>query len=613
MFDRKKYENNVRIQQSLPGNRQERRQRAKHAKRMVARDHSIIQNQIDDGPDLIADQELRKFLIEYNHRLMSAGDYAMPANFNGLKDFFVQPTPNEHIFKLKNEENYLFYLSDFLDFITSPEKEIEDFNQLPWIFEENLIYSFNTLDPVGDITITSETGVDYYIFSISCVRVKNKLTVFQTVGKIVNEIIVQNSFLEEEKVSSVEELSEKMYKDYKGEVGEAKRRMILHSNNEKLLEKDVEITNVGGFSKMQNCHTISIIDLSIKEIIARYYLEENEANHRTIIDDYEVFARDPNISAKTAENLLSNAGISLAEKCGLFELSRNVNLLLSYFKFKYTLVKKESVKKDSHKSNNKAKSKISVTKKSSNYKIVSALRIVPQSKPFRKFTKPKYSVEVRGFYRKLSSPNSIGKDMNGNPIQGYTWVKSHERYTNNPSRRNDILIKSQVSIAKIIRDNIDEQSNLNRDEVVDENHSTINNYYENKESNNRSESEQELKKDLLESEDLNIDNNSNENHESLDHKNKEHNRIKQHEELSPPTKLIMYEERKKLTPKLRMAILDRDNYICQICGIDATSENGVKLQVDHIIPISKWGKTVLHNLRTTCSMCNIGRSNNYYR
>ena len=61
-----------------------------------------------------------------------------------------------------------------------------------------------------------------------------------------------------------------------------------------------------------------------------------------------------------------------------------------------------------------------------------------------------------------------------------------------------------------------------------------------------------------------------------------------------------------LTPKKRYEILKRDNFKCQICG--RTQADGVKLEVDHIIPISKGGKTVDENLRTLCHDCNIGKS-----
>ncbi len=64
--------------------------------------------------------------------------------------------------------------------------------------------------------------------------------------------------------------------------------------------------------------------------------------------------------------------------------------------------------------------------------------------------------------------------------------------------------------------------------------------------------------------------------------------------------------RSKMTDKLRYSILKRDGFRCKICG--RTAEDGVKLHVDHIMPVSKGGETISSNLRTLCETCNWGKS-----
>ncbi len=64
-------------------------------------------------------------------------------------------------------------------------------------------------------------------------------------------------------------------------------------------------------------------------------------------------------------------------------------------------------------------------------------------------------------------------------------------------------------------------------------------------------------------------------------------------------------ERAKMTPKLRYQVLERDNFRCVRCG--ASAADGVKLHVDHIIPVSRGGKTVMSNLQTLCETCNLGK------
>ncbi len=68
-------------------------------------------------------------------------------------------------------------------------------------------------------------------------------------------------------------------------------------------------------------------------------------------------------------------------------------------------------------------------------------------------------------------------------------------------------------------------------------------------------------------------------------------------------------QRKLMSPSLRYDILKRDGFKCTICG--RNTEDGAKLHVDHIIPVSKGGKTVPENLRTLCDSCNLGKSDKY--
>lgn len=68
------------------------------------------------------------------------------------------------------------------------------------------------------------------------------------------------------------------------------------------------------------------------------------------------------------------------------------------------------------------------------------------------------------------------------------------------------------------------------------------------------------------------------------------------------------EQRKLMTKDLREKIAQRDNYTCQICG--KYMPDGVGLHIDHIIPISKGGKSVPSNLQVLCSKCNGRKSSN---
>ncbi len=68
-------------------------------------------------------------------------------------------------------------------------------------------------------------------------------------------------------------------------------------------------------------------------------------------------------------------------------------------------------------------------------------------------------------------------------------------------------------------------------------------------------------------------------------------------------------QRSLMTPTLRYDVMKRDGFKCVLCGRSA--DDGVKLHVDHILPVAKGGKTVMSNLRTLCEDCNLGKSDKY--
>ena len=60
--------------------------------------------------------------------------------------------------------------------------------------------------------------------------------------------------------------------------------------------------------------------------------------------------------------------------------------------------------------------------------------------------------------------------------------------------------------------------------------------------------------------------------------------------------------------RLRFIIMRRDNFKCKNCGRSPATDPSIILHVDHIKAWANGGETVLENLQTLCSKCNIGKS-----
>lgn len=67
-------------------------------------------------------------------------------------------------------------------------------------------------------------------------------------------------------------------------------------------------------------------------------------------------------------------------------------------------------------------------------------------------------------------------------------------------------------------------------------------------------------------------------------------------------------ERGKVTNKMRFSIYERDRHRCCKCGV---SDRYAQLEIDHILPIAKGGKTTYDNLQTLCHKCNVEKGDTY--
>jgi 5-methylcytosine-specific restriction endonuclease McrA len=249
-----------------------------------------------------------------------------------------------------------------------------------------------------------------------------------------------------------------------------------------------------------------------------------------------------------------------------FEVARLIPFIPSYFDFMDDLVLEKKIKigNKPSKLSNKTK-KVKKTGKPV-YKIIKSIKISYQSEedarsrlsaPRRTWTPPDFKFMVKGHWRKLKNQSSIGHDQNGNEILGKTWVNTYEKGNDTGEDKTEVITK-QPNITIELKQPIAHARDI-------------------------------LKSYKKEQPTVNIFETSDQSHSS-----------------DKPSESWMYEERKKLTAGLRYLIMTRDNYRCLLCGASGT-EKGVRLEVDHIKPIAKWGKTEESNLRTLCKSCNKGK------
>jgi len=281
-----------------------------------------------------------------------------------------------------------------------------------------------------------------------------------------------------------------------------------------------------------------------------------------MLDELESDPEQQVFSPESLVKLREQQDESRTEYGVFFEVARLGLHLPSYVDFMYDLVateKKRVGTKRRRKRTGRAKKKHTTVTKPV-YKIISSIRIIRPDSPkhvssTRQWTAPNYSFLVHGHWRRFSDPNQKGRDADGNTVLGKTWVREYRKYQDRDSPRfaadsntrdPNVVIGIKQTLA-YARDVIKAYEETGRDS------------------------------DAAESD-------------------------------SRPSDEWMARERGKLTAGLRYLILKRDGFRCRLCGKSATDDNYVKLEVDHKLPVSRWGRTVEENLHTVCRDCNRGKS-----
>lgn len=72
--------------------------------------------------------------------------------------------------------------------------------------------------------------------------------------------------------------------------------------------------------------------------------------------------------------------------------------------------------------------------------------------------------------------------------------------------------------------------------------------------------------------------------------------------------ITKHKTKRDINWRLRFLVMRRDNFKCKNCGRSPATDPSIVLHVDHVKAWANGGETVLENLQTLCSKCNIGKS-----
>lgn len=103
----------------------------------------------------------------------------------------------------------------------------------------------------------------------------------------------------------------------------------------------------------------------------------------------------------------------------------------------------------------------------------------------------------------------------------------------------------------------------------------------------------------------------------------DHQRIRESKKKEPePTDTTVNDWylRRFISIDMKVAIIERDNFTCKICGKKISNAQDAKrlvkmgtglFHIDHIVPCCQGGRATMENLRLTCEKCNLSRKKKF--
>lgn len=388
---------------------------------------SIWYTQYHNGISLLQDNELRFFLNEFNDRVWKHGFGALPSSFNVLEGFFKW-NPELFYFELLDEEEHLFSLYDFFDFVTSKECS-NSIDYLMENIEDELIYTYNLLNEIKELTFSTSDSKEYVIGGVSFVKRDKELFMMLVAGQIGDA----GDFLKE-------------FPDYKS----GNKIKSYLNPAEGLKEEAVKLL---GHEDIWKVNIYVRIDLEKKTIDSRYIQKDTGVGFSTITDDYGMLE----LSIKDEEKLEEVIKIQsneIANYEAIFEAAYSFLFLPEYFDFNDELALSEEHPTGLYDKFLKKPIFKNAPKFNSNYfhkyKDVWVLdkNIDPVTKK-TKLTKTELKIEKDGYWKRLD-PGKAGIDKNGQKIHSRTWVEktlSWQEYTSTDNEI-EINIPNTTSINK---------------------------------------------------------------------------------------------------------------------------------------------------------------------
>ncbi len=374
-------------------------------KQLWRESQAIVTGQQLNGAGNETDQALRFFQQEYNNRIWSHDLHSLPSTFN-VTEAFLKYNPRLNTLILREDHNYLFSLTDFVNWYTSDNIELDHKIALE-SFTPGTIYCFDNFSDPADLLYGIEKKNNIGVAGFAMVRFGTEISILLVGGE------------EENLTKKTEELIE-IHQNYKPAEGREEIKP----------DRSLSIEAVPLKSKLSLWRLIALSRFDLREMSqsVRYVCHDAGNAFSIKTDDPSVFLdMKGDFFDKSLEEVVSNNAKELRGYNALFDLCSTAIFLPLYFeKFAENITVERSKTRYATEVNKASFSRIKKIIPPSikiAYKNINVLRFKEGIFDNRStiYSIPNFHIETSGYWLALN-PGKMGADKNGNPIHGRTWV-----------------------------------------------------------------------------------------------------------------------------------------------------------------------------------------------
>ena len=379
------------------------------------------------------DQQIRQFLDTCNKDVLNGVETPYFKVWDVVSGFF-RPEPSEIVdfLRLKEEKDHAFSARDFFAYATDPsirDHALEKLRELP----ENVIHNYSVKGGVRDIVFQEEGGEPIALSGIAMVR-SGDLLYWQTVGGIVTDVAAVTA-------ARRATLAE----------GEARIRADNPHAPEAMIREILNPTAVPlkGDEGVWRAAALGLFNLRTQKHDIRMTTREWEATQAVFSDQFEQKLASVYDTDDAARRLVDRAVGQIEADHLFFEIAETAFVLPAYFAARVEFVKDDEMRTALGDPNGGSARKYAL-KAPLDMRIltrhVATLDFNARGEFGHSYTPPRFMVEVDGFWRRLPL-GTAGKDADGRPTEGKTWVQSHARWKDKPRKAGVVHVKTPIGAA----------------------------------------------------------------------------------------------------------------------------------------------------------------------